>query len=290
MSLLDYFENISPEPEERLRYQHVQGGNVPGGHNVIVDGDKKPFITPVKETNSIPLRRSDVVVDIGAYVGTYALRCARFPVREVRAFEPTSATMDILRLSPLPNLKLFQAAVVGDARTSVEFNVSLGIGVTNSMIGKWSGDARTIMVPAVSYEEAVRGATIVKIDVEGAEYSYPIVQPSLRAVIIDFHPIPRARNPWRNDARRIIQELEDAGFVAVVTPDFSNGWTRAGSWLREVPNAPEEEFTPMTTGQLCCGCGTPITGATQVALCPDCCNLWLPKHREGYALAQKITP
>lgn len=143
----------------------------------------------MRECASIPLRHSDVVVDIGAYVGTYAIRAARFPVQHVVAYEPTPATFAVLSLTALPNMKLVQAAVVADRDVeSVALYISRGIGVTNSTMP--STQKSPVDVPAVAYAEAVSGASIVKIDVEGAEYDYPIVQPSLRAIIVDFHPLP----------------------------------------------------------------------------------------------------
>lgn len=141
--------------EKKTEYKYVQGGNVPGGHNVIYDG-RKPFITPMKECNSIPLMFNDIVVDIGAYVGTYAIRCARHPVRIVTAYEPTPGTFSILSLTRLPNMKQVQAVVVGDDRKEVDLFISSGIGVTNSIVLS-NRKAGSVTVPAIRYEDAVRG-------------------------------------------------------------------------------------------------------------------------------------
>jgi FkbM family methyltransferase len=266
-------------------YEHIQGGNVPGGHNVISNRrpGQRPFITPVRELNSIELRHSDVVVDIGAYVGTYALRCARFPVQRVIAYEPTPDTHAILSLSAgLPNLDVRQAAVVGVAGDTdeVELHISSGIGVTNS-VALSNRKASSVLVPAVPYEEAVRGASVVKIDVEGLEYDYQIAQPSLRAVLIDFHPVPGL--DWVGLSRDIIRDLEAAGFEAVITPDFANGWTRAGSWIRPMETA--GRCDALMDGDQCCGCGLPINARAK-ALCPDCWASWMPRHRDGFARAE----
>lgn len=262
-----------------IQYKWVQGGNVPGGHYVICEDGKKPFITPMKECNSIELRHSDIVVDIGAYVGTYAIRCARFPVKQVIAYEPTPRTFDILKLTQLPNLELRQVAVVPDERKTVNLFISQGIGVTNSIVQS-NRKAGAITVPAISYKEAVQDASIVKIDVEGAEYLYPIVQDKLRAIIIDFHPLP---GNWIKRAKELICEFEQAGFKAVVSPDFDNGWTRAGSWIRDVESG-NSGFEAMLSGKLCCGCGCQII-ANQKALCHECFPKWTVAHRNGYILA-----
>jgi len=261
----------------RIGYKWTQGGNVPGGHNVIYNYDKgtKPFITPVRELNSIALRHSDVVIDIGAYTGLYAIRCARFPVKRVVAYEPTPRTYKVLSLTDLPNLETVQAAIVGDDRPTVDLFVSSGIGVTNSVTLS-RRKAGTVLVPAVKYADAVKGASIVKIDIEGGEYDLPIVQPGLRAVIIDFHPVGQE---WIDKARTIIDSLLYDGFETVVMPDFSNGWTSAGSWIRPIDTY--GEYVPLMSGELCCGCGSRIK-ATAKALCPDCYKTWRPKHRAGY--------
>lgn len=262
---------------DRIGYKLVAGGNVPGGHLALWDGKRRPFITPSKEMNSIGLRYSDVVVDIGAYVGMYAIRCARYPVKQVVAYEPTPQTYEILSLTELRNLRIEQAAVVADDRATVPLHISSGIGVTNS-IALSRRKAKTLDVPAVSYESAVAGASIVKIDVEGGEYDYPIVQPGIRALIIDFHPLPG--EDWISKAEAMIASILVAGFEPVVVPDWSNGWTRAGSWIRPMKTTGLHD--DLMAGDFCCGCGAGIR-ATIKALCPECYSRWSPKHRRNYA-------
>jgi FkbM family methyltransferase len=260
----------------RIDDQWTQGANVPGGFHAIINQTKpKPFIPNMRECNSIELRHSDVVVDIGAWVGTYAIRCARFPVKQVTAYEPTPRTFHVLNKTKLPNLKQVQAAVVHDDRDTVNFFISSGIGTTNS-IAKSNRKLHVLNSPAVNYVDVVRGASIVKIDVEGAEYVYPIIQPSLRAIILEFHHM---QGDWRGRAREIIAELLHNGFETIMEPDFDKGWSSAGSWMR--PMETEGEYTPMMRGDECCGCGVAIQ-ATSKALCSDCWGVWLPKHREGY--------
>ena len=266
---------------EKKKYVHIQGGGVPGGHWVICGkgSSRKPFITPMRECFSIPLQHSDIVVDIGAYIGTYAIRCGRFPVKRVDAYEPTLETFQILSKTHLPNMKLINAAIVGDDRKNIDLFISEGIGVTNSTILSHRKKA-PVSVVAINYTKAVSNASIVKIDVEGAEYTFPIVQPTLRAIIIDFHPIPG--HHWQADADALIVQMKSAGFESVITPNYNNGWTRAGSWIRPMKN--EGEFHPMMSGKICCGCGIPVRGKRK-SLCPDCYQTWMPKHRNDFTLA-----
>jgi FkbM family methyltransferase len=231
----------------------------------------------MKECNSIPLRHSDVVVDIGAYVGTYAIRCARFPVKSVTAYEPTPRTFGILARTELPNLEIKQEAVVADDRESVDLYISKGIGVTNSIV-KAARKAGAVEVPAVKYVDAVAGATVVKIDVEGAEYTYPIIQPGIRALIIDFHPM--AGRDWIARAEQMVGEITAAGFETVVKPDWSNGWTQAGSWMRDASDD-GSCCDVLMSGKMCCGCGKQTDGQGKT-LCARCFDEWKPQHREGF--------
>lgn len=263
-------------PPTAVTYEWVQDGFVQGGHNVICEAGKKPHVPHFEEMRSIPLRHSDVVADIGAYCGLYALHCARHPVKKVMAYEPTPRTMEVLRLSPLPNLATYFAAVTGQEQSTAKLFISGGIGVTNSL-AKREKKIGYLTVPAIPYAQAVKGATIVKIDVEGAEYSYPIYQEGVRAYLIDFHPV---KGNWKRKAQAIIESLLDNGFKTIVQPNFENGWTSAGAWLRDSMDD-DSGFAPMLSGVLCCGCGKVIHLASK-GLCLKCYQTWLPRHRAGY--------
>jgi FkbM family methyltransferase len=274
---------MDTQEKSKIRYKHIQGGNVPGGHNVIYkDNEKTPFITPTKECSSIPLEYTDVVVDIGAYVGTYAIRCARLPVRHVYAYEPTEQTHSILSLTKLPNMTTCRMAVVGDpAIKTVELNISKGIGVTNSIILGQKSRATTETVDAIQYKNAVKDASIIKIDVEGAEYSYSgqLITDKTRAIIIDFHKVG---NDWKIKAERLIEEIHDHGFTTVIKPNFErSGWDQAGSWIREAPVKLTDVYEPMMLGLECCGCGVEIR-STDKSLCTLCWNNWKPQHKKGF--------
>jgi len=259
----------------------TKAGGVPGGHMALGYKGKKPHVANMGDCHALPLRHTDVVADVGAYVGTYSLWCARHPVREVRAFEPTPRSADLIADVSHPNLTLYRAAVVGDEKTkTVDLYLSKRLGLTNS-VAQTRAKAGKITVDAISYEEAVRGATVAKIDVEGAEYSYPIVQPSLRGLIIDFHPMP---GDWKKQARLIMEEIRDSGFRAIREPEFKHGWDVGGVWAREV-DGPGEVCEPLMKGSICCGCGAPIA-ADRKALCRPCAQSWAPRHRRGFALGE----
>ena len=45
----------------------------------------------------------------------------------------------------------------------------------------------------------------MKIDVEGAEYNYNIIQPQLRAIILEFHPL--TKKDWEGMAYNIMNKI-----------------------------------------------------------------------------------
>lgn len=269
-------------------HRFTQKGGVPGGHNVIWDGKaKEPFISPVTEQMAVALRHDDVVVDLGAYCGTYAVRCARFPVRHVYAYEPTPDTYALLagQAPGLPNLTCFDSAVVPDSRRTVDLHISKGIGVTNGCVQN-QRKSHSVTVPAVMYEHAVMDATVVKIDVEGLEYTYPVLcGANLRALLIDFHPM--SGRQWQKAADKMVAEIEAAGFEPVISPNWSNGWTCAGAWVRDMPET-GRVCVPLMDGEQCCGCGCEITSVNESkSICSECWERWLPKHRTGFQKSEK---
>jgi len=261
-------------------------GDVPGGFLALSnDPEKKnPFVaSSTREWRSVPLRHSDIVVDIGAYVGLFSLYCARFPVQRVTAYEPTPLSFSVLTKIKLPNMVCINSAVVEGNENKVEFFISRGIGVSNSIFLK-NRKIEQINVPAVNLSKSLHGASIVKIDVEGAEYSYSpqslINQPTLRAIFFEWHKIT---GDYIGMAKNMIRHIERAGFEPVISPNFSCGWSLGGSWVR--PLETEGEFSPMMSGKMCCGCGKKIL-ARKKALCEICYADWLPKHRAGFDCAR----
>ena len=216
-------------------------------------------------------------------MGQYSIRCARFPVNKVTAYEPTPLSYQILTKLKLPNFKPINAAIVGNDREEATLHISSGIGAANSTTLSLRARA-AITVPAVKYSDAIKDATIVKIDVEGGEYNFHIEDnfpDSLRAIIIDFHPV--SKYSWLEEAKEIIIAIERNGFTPVITPDWSNEWARAGSWMRErdLPDVTNS----MLDGTVCCGCGK-ILDSIGKSLCINCWKIWSKRHRRGYILAR----
>lgn len=202
---------------------------ITGGHFAFqTDKAKTPFTNKLTEAMMVPILPSDIVVDIGGYIGEYSLYAKRQGAKKVTVYEPTPDTFKLLskNVNKLGIIAVNKAVVGDKTIKNIELFISSGIGVTNS-IAKKDRKARSTIVPAIHYDKAVKGATIVKIDVEGAEYSYHIVQPTLRAIILEFHPITGV--DWQANARKIIKDIKAAGFKSLCEPGFTNGWDMHGA-------------------------------------------------------------
>jgi FkbM family methyltransferase len=116
------------------------------------------------------------VLDIGANVGTFAVRSARRKARVV-AYEPHPETFGYLRQNAPPQVDCRQAAVVAQTPDRGVVRLFLGDRDTrHSLIpadqrsGAELGDAH-LAVPAVTAREALAGDwDLVKMDCEGVEF------------------------------------------------------------------------------------------------------------------------
>lgn len=204
--------------------------NYTGGHFALkTDRGKKPFENPMYLYDTFPLRSSDIVIDIGAYIGEYSLLALKRGVKEVHSFEPTPQSFEILNKNKKDRMFLYNKAVVGNNDKFVNLYLSKGIGVTNST-AKNLRKRSMIKVPAINYSKVCKLGNIVKIDVEGAEYSYNIIQPGLRGIILEFHPLTNSN--WREKADNIMNKIESSGFINIRRPTFKCGWDLTGTWVR----------------------------------------------------------
>lgn len=208
----------------------TKGGGTKDGYYAFKDGDKKVFHCPHKEMKSIKLNENDIVIDIGAYTGQYAMICAQYPVKEIRSYEPTKKSFEVLQKYEYNNFKCYNLAVVGNDDEERKFYISKGIGVCNSLIKKRTSTEQ--VVKCIKYNKIIADATIIKIDIEGGEYEIKdLIQPHIRAYIIDFHKVGKT---WLDEANDIIKKLDDYGYECIVKPNFSCGWTMAGSWIKSI--------------------------------------------------------
>lgn len=268
--------------------KYTKGGNVPGGHYVLCQENKKPFVCPTKEMNAIKLDKRDIVADIGGYTGLFALRCARYPVKMVYSYEPTIESFNVLNTNKLCNLKCYNKAVVGNDDKTIRFYISKkGVGVCNSIVSK--KNTTFVDIECINYTDVIKDCNIIKIDIEGGEYSIPLnefIVPNKKAYLIDFHKIKGVE--WPKRPIEMVKRLKDLDYKMVIEPKWDNGWTRAGAWINEKYTYPKdsEGNKLLLTGKLCVGCNKKINCKNK-AICIKCDKLWSKKHKKGYEIAKK---
>jgi|TARA_Y100000310_G_scaffold113225_1_gene111750 FkbM family methyltransferase len=226
--------NLNPQYPRIPPEAHYVESKTTGGHYAFqTEKASKPFQNNMRECKSIKLNDTDVVADIGAYVGEYSMWASTNGATRVLSYEPTPHSFELLTQNKLPAMEVFNLAVVGNdyEGSHTPLFISKGIGVTNSIVKSHRKDG-FIKVKTIPYEEAIKDATVVKIDVEGAEYTYDIIQPQLRAIILEFHPI--SKKPWKVWANKIMESMEAAGFESIIRPTFQSGWSLTGSWERKL--------------------------------------------------------
>ena len=183
------------------------------------------------------VRDGDVVYDIGANVGAYALIAARLADTTVVAFEPAFANFASLcdniilnklddRVTPLP--------VVLAASTRLAW-LSCSDTAAGAALHTLDGNARgEYRQPVLAYtlDEVIEAfalpaPTIVKIDVDGAEAAVlagagaTLARPELRSLLIEIDVAQT------DDVRRL---LEEAGLVLVARFDEREAKPLPGLW------------------------------------------------------------
>ena len=194
------------------------------------------------------LPHCDKMIDFGAYVGFTALHAASRGV-EVHAFEPNPAAHDVLvrnvAANPAlaPRMHLFQhgvgareetVALYGkahaDSGSSVHQRIERGyliMGVPSCMI-------RLRDAAVVLRERNVDARSLLKIDIEGAEYQVlPAIAPVLAErkpwLHVSFHPfnLTVGDDAYRTELRRVRAAVDVAEALACYR--FMHVWSR-GVW------------------------------------------------------------
>ena len=200
---------------------------------------------------------SDVVLDMGANAGGYAVWAARRGARVV-AYEAAPDTVEVTRANceGLRNVEVRHAAVVASCDPGAEVSFYLSPrhetrGMANASIVPWRGRCE-IRVPAADFLTVVREVqpTILKIDVEGAELTYPLLHPEVVACVqmlaVEVHVREEAQRLGIPDAagghdfgRALVDQIERRYTLVGGDPrmarrplDFGTQWGVNGVWRR----------------------------------------------------------
>jgi FkbM family methyltransferase len=154
----------------------------------------------------LALGEPEEILDLGANVGLFgAFALARWPRARLVAYEPDPANAAVHEQTIAANGELSDrwslvAAAAAAADGHVRF--AAGLDASSHVIEGRQGDARSdeLVVPACDVLPAIGAASLVKIDIEGSEWSI-LEDPRFaahppRAIVLEYHPRgPTDRSP-----------------------------------------------------------------------------------------------
>lgn len=184
-----------------------------------------------RQYEALDLRPEDEVVDIGANIGAWTV-IAALQSATVVAFEPDPDNFSLLERNTegMLNVETRQLAVMPETGT-VDFFLSPGPnkGSHSTVIAR--GRTPT-SVEAVAWELAIEGATVLKVDVEGAQYlwDWTILPDMVRAVAVE---LDLGRKSFHDEALRLVGQLAIMGFETVRAPVLDKKyWHTIGVYRR----------------------------------------------------------
>ena len=188
-------------------------------HELLLDGEREPFLTNLIQDN---VKERDVVVDIGANIGYYALQEARLVDKEgiVYAIEPVFSNATTLSanrfLNDFGNIEITQCAISDHKGESWIYtgNMSNTASMNKNPARTYSKGFKVETMTLDTFLEGKKLPDIIRMDVEGYEYE----------VILGMNKLLDSRQPLmifmemhlnfldREKIQEILCLLEDAGF------------------------------------------------------------------------------
>ena len=193
--------------------------------NVLVGNEYTPPGFEIHET--------DVVIDIGANVGTFALMAAtRARLGRVFSYEPNQENFDLLvhnvALNRLTNVSLFHAAVSG-RRGQVKLFCSSEGGFHSVLSDRAADLARYELVDALTLADIfdtqrIERCNFLKLDCEGAEHEILHNCPEeylcrINKIVMEYHGDVDATTR-RGESDALVRRLEDTGFRIEAYEEF----------------------------------------------------------------------
>ena len=188
---------------------------------------------------SLEINSNDIVLDLGAHVGAFAVWACEQGAKKVVSVEPYPINYRLL----VKNAKNFpietiHAAVVGDGCKTTTLFVQ-GHSQSNTIVEarRPHGRDHRIEVPTISFDALLREyrPTKMKMDIEGGEYAIFLPDPprafrSVRRVIAELHIDTPAMH---RDALRILRRMRKEFSVDTEhKPKKPSGWPIVRSWKR----------------------------------------------------------
>jgi FkbM family methyltransferase len=173
------------------------------------------------------LTPDDTLLDIGAYIGSFAVNAAREQGTHTIAYEPFPEHFEVMlqNAQDLP-IECRQVAVMGEAGT-VTLYLAPKSPMAHSTVEK-KRSAGMIEVQAVSFSDELERykPTAIKVDIEGAEYTFlnelktlPIY---IKKIALEFHLVKDEK--YLTLARETIDILTSQGWEFIIGPRTGGAW------------------------------------------------------------------
>lgn len=186
----------------------------------------------------IPICAGDVVVDMGAHIGGFAVRAARLAQDgQVYAYEASSKNFVLLtenrKLNNLGNLYIENSAV-SNQRGLMPFYTPSDNRILGSLLQNTSSFVETVPTKTFSdiiAEHAINRIDFLKVDVEGAEFDILFADPDktlsrTRKIVMEFHEFKGDKRSHHD----LVNLLSSHGFDVVVEKAIfpQPGWFGTG--------------------------------------------------------------
>ena len=190
----------------------------PGTHDQYVFGEAGGYV-------KVPIRDTDVVLDVGAHIGAFTVLAAKSGAKKVMAYEPQKDSFALLKknTAKLPNVHKYNIALLGsaDTRQLIEFYLQ-GTNTSGHSIHAFRG-RKVVQVPAMRISDVWQGVTYLKLDCEGSEYdilleSKPLPK-SVRCVTMEIH---FGKRQWKENAKLLDARMLEQGFRHIHAPNLEN--------------------------------------------------------------------
>lgn len=183
------------------------------------------------EYGVLHLSSEDVVVDVGAHKGNFALRCLENGAGQVVCIEPCDENFQGLTraLSGRPGVTLINKAAWSRSGLNISFSSRVGLEPLNSSMATAftdSGDSRVDTVALDDILSEFETVRILKVDAEGAEY--PALMSSrllgrVEEIVGEVHDINEANHlrlplSYRRECTKesLVAHLESFGFEVTI--------------------------------------------------------------------------
>lgn len=190
-----------------------------GQEILIREGTRDPQVIAENPYKTLDVR-DRVVLDIGAHIGTFSRDAVSRGAREVVAVEPGPDNIVLLRrnVDGLP-VRVVHAAAVGDAsQTECTLYVDAREMKRNALhsLHRTRGDRVPVRASCVSFLRLIAEVRpdVIKVDVEGSEYTYPWSR------LPDF--VKEIACEFEDETDEILRVWRDLGFEIVKPP--TKGW------------------------------------------------------------------